>query len=195
MFEVSLGTNLSSKVLQLIYLKHSSFSKFPDEISHTSELTSISSRVSLSHRRHTIFQTRRHCSRIIQNVKRYSSNLLSYIVYSNHHQLVRCWKGCEWPFCRTRSLRNFRQAYIFFFQLRRSSLRYHGDIWVFLKCSQWIHWNQLNFFCKKQECIPVGCVPPTLQLPSRGGGCLAIGVCVPWGMPREGVCPGVCACA
>ena len=89
-FEVSLGTNLSSKVLQLLYLKHSFFSKFLDEISLTSELTSIGSRVSLSHQRRTIFQTGRHCSRIIQNVKRYSSNLLSYIVDSNHQYLVRC---------------------------------------------------------------------------------------------------------
>ena len=60
---------------------------------------------------------------------------------------------------------------------------------------------------RKQECIPVGCVPPSHWPYSGGGsawgvsaqeGCLPggvspQGVCLPRGMPARGVCPGLSA--
>ena len=51
-------------------------------------------------------------------------------------------------------------------------------------------------FIIKQECIPVGCVPPAClaHLVVPGGGVRAWEVCMPGGMhaPRGCACPGAC---
>ena len=64
-----------------------------------------------------------------------------------------------------------------------------ADLWA-LSHSNFFHFHAVfNKNCDKQECIPVGCVPPASMVTSMRGGvcplCLSRVVCV-WG----GVCPG-----
>ena len=60
-----------------------------------------------------------------------------------------------------------------------------------------IHGSRQTTNIKKQECIPVGCVPSTAVAVSGVGGVCLEGSCLPrvgvcpkgWSLPRGGVCP------
>ena len=52
--------------------------------------------------------------------------------------------------------------------------------------------NQIYF--TKQECIPVGCVPPASVAISGGGEVVCLRGCLPRRRLPGGVCPGWCVC-